>query len=209
MIETPALELELVRAEELPDEARRVLRPGEAVADRHWVQRTLPTCFYRVPSWDVALETRLTENFGLWELIDVDVREARDARIFPRFIPCAVAVLAAHLQLFRNRIGRVVRIAANGGYRSPSHHLSRVASPHSWGVAANIYRIGDEWLDSEETIEKYRALAREVLPGVWSRPFGDRPGYAFDHLHLDLGFLSVEPHHPEASAAGTTSRGTG
>ena len=49
-------------------------------------------------------------------------------------------------------------------------------------------------MDSRERIEKYIRLAREVLPGVWTRPFGEGPGYAFDHVHIDLGFVRVVPH---------------
>ena len=52
-------------------------------------------------------------------------------------------------------------------YRSPAHALSRHASRHCWGTAANIYRIGDTWLDSRERSRKYADIARRVIPGVW------------------------------------------
>jgi hypothetical protein len=206
MISPPTFPLRIVGPDDLDDHFLAALRPGQIVKDRDGIPRRLPSYFYEVPSWEVALETRLAPDFGLWELIDVDVREAEAMRIFPRYVPCALPVLATHLQLLRNEVGRVVRIAANGGYRSPSHQESRVASPHEWATAANIYRIGDDWLDSAEKIERYREIARRVVPTAWTRPAGDRPGLAFDHLHLDLGYLLVEPHRP--SPAGPAGNGT-
>jgi hypothetical protein len=194
MAHQPSLSLRLVDGRELDDSYRRALKPGELVADRQGRPRRLPRYFYEVPSWEAALRTQLTPHFGLWELLDVDFREAEPMRIFPRYVPCAIALLATHLEVFRQAVGTVVRVAANGGYRSPSHRLSEPATTHSWGAAANVYRIGDEWMDSRERIEKYNRLARAVLPGVWARPYGAGEGYAFDHVHLDLGFATVVPH---------------
>jgi len=201
MLDAPALPLTIVSGEELDEATRRLLRPGELIEDRHGIPRRLPAHYYRIPSWKESLEIQLAPNFGLWELIDVDVREAREMRTFPRYVPCAITVLAAHLQLLRDEVGRVVRIAANGGYRSPAHQLSRRASPHMWGTAANIYRIGDELLDTREKVERYAQVARSVLPGVWTRRWGRSPGYVFDHLHIDLGYVVVEPHRSEGAAA--------
>jgi hypothetical protein len=197
MLDAPPLRLPIVNGEELDETTRKLLKPGELVEDRHGVQRRLPKYYYRIPSWKAALDVQLAPHFGLWELIDIDVREADAMRCFPRYVPCAITMLAAHLQLLRNEVGRVVRIAANGGYRSPAHLLSRTASPHTWGSAANIYRIGDEFLDTREKIERYAQVARTVLPGVWTRPWGRGPGHVFDHLHIDLGYVVVEPHQPE------------
>jgi hypothetical protein len=166
--------------------------------------RRLPRYFYEVRSWEAAVDTQLTPNFGLWELLDVDLREAEVMRVFPRYVPCAITLLATHLQLFRDRVGTVVRIAANGGYRSPGHQLAKHATPHSWGTAANVYRIGDELMDGKERIERYSRLARSVLPGIWSRPFGAGEGFVFDHVHLDLGFASDVPH--DAPSEGTEDR---
>jgi hypothetical protein len=201
MISRPTIDLRLVGPEDLDEPYRSYLRPGQTLLDREGVPRRLPSYFYEIPSWDAALATQLTPNFGLWEFIDVDIREAEAMRLFPRYVPCAITLLAAHLQLLRNEVGRVVRIAANGGYRSPAHQFSAIASPHSWAAAANVYRVGDEWLDSGERVHKYIEIARRVLPGVWTRPYGARPGYAFDHLHVDLGYLCVEPHSQAASEA--------
>jgi hypothetical protein len=185
--------LPLVLAEHLPPEVRQVLRPGERLLDRAGNARVLPSSFLRVDSWNQARETQLAPHFTLSELIAVDVREAPLLRTFPRYVPCAVLLLAAAPELFRLEVGTYVHVAANGGYRSPGHALSRHASRHCWGTAANIYRTGDSYLDSREEIEKYAAIARRVIPGVWIRPFGPEDGQADDHLHLDLGYTLFEP----------------
>jgi hypothetical protein len=187
------LPLPVVRADDLPREARQVLRPGETLQDRSGLARVLPSAFLRVDSWSQALETQLSPNFKLWELIGVDVREAPLLRTFPRFVPCALVLLAGALELFRQEVGTYVHVAANGGYRSPGHALSRHASRHCWGTAANIYRIGDTYLDSREEIEKYAAIARRVMPGVWIRPYGQEDGEADDHLHVDIGYTLFDP----------------
>ena len=194
MIGQPSTPLRIVDGLDLPEEYRRVLRPGQVVADREGRGRRLPRFFYEVNSWEDALAAQLTPHFGMWELVDVDLREARIMRGFPRYVPCAISLLATCLEAFREAAGTVVRIAANGGYRSPGHEHSKIATPHAWGTAANIYRVGEELMDSEERIEKYTRLARRVLPGIWTRPFGAAPGHAFDHVHLDLGYVTVVPH---------------
>lgn len=190
----PSLSLRLVDAFDLDAPRREALRPAELVRDRQGRARRLPRYFYEVTSWEEALATQLTPHFGLWELLDVDFREAPAARRFPRYVPCAITLLAAQLQILRSEVGTIVRVAANGAYRSPGHANSTVASPHMWGTAADIYRIGDELMDSRERIEKYIRVARDRLPGVWTRPFGQGPGFAFDHVHIDLGFVNVVPH---------------
>jgi hypothetical protein len=200
MLEPPRLDLRIVRGDELAERHRGALRPGAEIRDRTGIPRRLPEAFFEIPSWTAALSTQLTPNFGLWELIEVDVREAEPVRLFPRYVPCAVAILAGQLQLFREEVGRVVRIAANGAYRSPAHRLTRGASPHCWASAVNIYRIGDEWLDTREKVEKYAEIARQALPAVWTRPYGDGPGYALDHLHLDFGYLVLDPHGSRVTA---------
>ncbi|MES2938694.1 MAG: hypothetical protein V4864_13490 [Pseudomonadota bacterium] len=187
------LPLPLVLAADLPPEMRNVLRPGQTLQDRSGAVRVLPSSFLRVDSWNQALETDLTPHFKLWELIGVDVREAPPARAFPRYVPCALLLLAGALELFRLAADASVRVAANGGYRSPGHALSRHASRHCWGTAANIYRIGDTYLDTREEIEKYAAIARQAIPGVWVRPFGANDGEADDHLHIDIGYTVFDP----------------
>ena len=200
------LPLPLVRADDLPPDLRKLLRPGETLQDRSGVAHALPSSFLRVDSWHVAMDTMLTPHFRLSELIGVDVREAALVRSFPRYVPCALMLFAAALELFRIEVGTYVYVAANGGYRSPGHALTRHASRHCWGTAANIYRIGDTYLDTREEIEKYTAIARRVLPGVWVRPFGLEDGQADDHLHLDIGYTVFDPvDEPDGSNSTETS----
>lgn len=205
MMRQPSISLRVVDGRSLKKAYREALRPGELVPDRQGRARRLPRYFYEIPSWEAALDTRLTPHFGLWELIDVDVRESETMRVFPRYVPCAIALLATHLEVFRESVGTVVRVAANGGYRSPTHQLSRVATPHSWGTAANIYRIGDDLMDDQDKIAKYNEIARSLLPGIWARPFGAGEGFAFDHVHLDLGFATVVPHDAPGEDEGEES----
>lgn len=177
----------------LPPEYRKVLRPGEQWTDSAGRQRQLPRYFYEIPSWDRAMKVQLTPHFLLWEFIQVDVRETPLLLSFPRYVPCAITLLAVCLERFREAVGSLVHISANGGYRSPAHGLSRDASLHSWGVAANVYRIGDTYLDTRGSIERFSLIARATLPGVWTRPYGSPAGFAEDHLHLDLGYVTSEP----------------
>ncbi|HEX5724848.1 MAG TPA: hypothetical protein VFX98_05250 [Longimicrobiaceae bacterium] len=187
--------LRMVDGLRLKEEYREVLRPGELVRGRDGRLRRLPRWFYEIPNWRVALKTRLSPHFVLWELIDVDVREHVLLRTaWPRYVPCAVTLLAAHLELLRAAVDTYVHVAANGGYRSPRHALATHASTHCWGTAANLYRIGDDDLDDKATITRYHETITRVMPGVYLRPYGAGVGEADDHIHLDLGFTVVVPH---------------
>lgn len=199
----PSSSLRVVDGLELGPELRRVLRPGELMADRDGRLRRLPRFFYEVDSWQTARGAYLSAHFAMWEFISVDVREAEPQRTFPRYVPCAVALLAAHLEVFRERVKTYVRIAANGGYRTPGHALSTNASPHCWGTAANIYRIGDEYLDDQERIERFGAVATKTLPALWARPYGHDAGLADDHLHLDLGYVTLVPRDAPGEDGGS------
>ena len=194
MVPNDALGLLVVDAFALDDSVSRLLKPGALMRTRNGDSHRLPRFFYQVDSWHGALETQLTPHFGLWELMDVDLHEAAPLRMFPRYVPCAVTALAAALEVFRLEVGATVRITANGGYRSPTHHGSRSGSPHCWGTAANIYAIGGAPLDTEEQIARYAAVARRLLPFAWVRPYGHDPGEADDHLHLDLGYVTTVPN---------------
>ena len=185
--------LSVVDALTLAPEYRKALRPGEMWHDAAGRQRQLPRYFYEIPSWDAAMKIQLTPHFLLWEFIQVDVRETPVLLSFPRYVPCAITLLAVCLERFREAVGSFVHISANGGYRSPAHGLSRNATLHCWGVAANIYRIGDTYLDTRSAIERFSLIARETLPGVWTRPYGSPAGFAEDHLHLDLGYVTSVP----------------
>lgn len=185
--------LPIVDARTLDSQRRAALRPGEAVQDERGRLRRLPRFFYEVRSWQFAREVELAPNFGLWEFMDVDVHEPPIVRTYPRYIPCATALLAAALSALRQQLKQPIWIGANGGYRSPAHGRSRPASTHSWGTAANVYRIGDEWLDTPEAIERIASASARAVPALWARPYGDGPGFNDDHLHLDLGFATFVP----------------
>jgi hypothetical protein len=187
------LPLPIIDGLELPAPHRSLLMPGVVVRDSHARTRRLPRFFYVVESWAVALATRLAPHFALWEFMDVDLYEPAPLRRFPRYVPCAVTMLAAHLEVLRGQFGAPVHVAANGGYRSPSHGRSIPGSPHAWATAANIYRIGDEYLDEREKIERYASVATDLLPALRARPFGPGPGCVDDHVHLDLGYVTAVP----------------
>ncbi len=186
--------LRLIDGLRLEKPLRDALLPGRVVHDDNGNPRQLPRYFYEVPSWEHAMATQLAPSFSLWEFIQTDVREAAPLRAFPRYVPCAITLLALSLERFRESVGTFVHIAANGGYRSPQHAQSINASTHCWGTAVNIYRIGDVFLDDREAIERYAALARQALPGVWTRPYGTSRGETDDHLHLDFGYVLSLPH---------------
>jgi hypothetical protein len=187
------LPLRVVDVQALAADYRRLLAPDEPVSGADGDVLRRPRYFYEIDSWKTAREVQLTEHFGLWEFMEVDVREAAPLRGYPRYIPCAVSVLAVHLELFRLAVGVPVRIAANGGYRSPAHEGSEPASPHAWGTAVNIYRIGADDMTERGTVERYAETAQRVLPAAWCRPFGPNRGQTIDHLHIDLGYIVSAP----------------
>lgn len=193
MAELSRFPLRVVDGLRLERPLRDALMPGRAVLDEAGYERKLPRYFYEIPTWNAAMDLQLSPGFALWEFIQTDVREAGPLRAFPRYVPCAVTLTALALERFRAVVGTYVHIAANGGYRSPKHALSGLATPHSWGTAVNIYRIGDVFLDDRESIERYSAIARQELPGVWTRPFGTKRGQTDDHLHLDFGYVVSTP----------------
>src|SRR5436190_10679841 len=178
----------------LTAEYRTLLRPGEAESDWAGNVHHLPRFFYEIGSWQDARETRLAPHFTLAELILVDCREAELLlRHFPHYVPCGISLLASFLEIFRREVGAPVFISANGGYRFPRHKIGGARSIHAWGTAANIYRIGDTFLDDAKSIEKYGAIASSLSQAVLVRPFGSNAGETDDHLHLDLGFVSLAP----------------
>jgi hypothetical protein len=182
-----AFPLRLVDGRRLERRYRDVLLPGGILSDNQGQARVLPRYFYEVASWEQAKITLLTPHFAVSEFIHTDVREAPPLRVFPRYIPCATAILALALEQFREAVGNFVYIC------SPRHARTGGASLHCWGTAANIYRVGDTYLDSPETIAKYAAIAREVIPTVWTRPLGPDAWKTDDHLHMDLGYVVSVP----------------
>lgn len=186
--------IKVVDAFDLDDELRSLLKPGEMVRDAQGRRHRLPRYFYEIPDHEAAVNIRLSQHFGFNEFTLVDLKEAARLQQFPRYVPCAVRVLAFYLEQFRNDVGAAVHIPVNGGYRSPSHKRSLNGSPHMWATAADIYRIGTTILKGKETIEKYNAIAEDVSEDIHILPYGPVTGLnADDHLHVDLGYISVIP----------------
>lgn len=186
--------LKVVDAYDLDDELRSILKPGDMVRDAEGRRHRLPRYFYEIPSHEVAMQTRLSAHFSLNEFVVADLKEAARLHDYPRYVPCAIRILAFYLEQFRERCGASVHIAVNGGYRSPSHKLSANASPHMWGTAADIFRIGSIIVKTKETIEKYNDIAEELSEEIHVLPYGHVIGKnADDHVHLDLGYITLIP----------------
>src|SRR5947209_20498262 len=145
--------IKVVDAFDLDDELRSLLKPGEMMRDAQGRRHRLPRYFYEIPNHDAAVSIRLSALFGLNEFVLVDLKEAPRLQQFPRYVPCAVRVLAFYLEQFRAAAGASVHVAVNGGYRSPAHKMSYSATPHMWGTAADIYRIGTSILKTQDVIE--------------------------------------------------------
>jgi len=186
--------LKVVDAFDLDDELRTLLRPGDMVKDAQQRRHRLPRYFYEVPSHDFAMNARVTPHFALNEFTLVDLKEAPRLQQWPRYVPCAVRVLAFFLEQFRAAAGGSVHIAVNGGYRSPAHKMSESATPHMWGTAADVYRIGATILKTKEAIEKYNDIAEDLSDDVRVLRYGHITGTnADDHVHLDLGYITLIP----------------
>jgi hypothetical protein len=186
--------IKIVDAFDLDDELRSLLKPGEMVRDAESRRHRLPRYFYEVPSHEAAIGIRLTPHFGLNEFVLVDLREAPRLQEFPRYVPCAVRVLAFYLEHFRAAAGASVHIAVNGGYRSPAHKMAHGATAHMWGTAADVYRIGTTILKTQEVIEKFNELAEQLTDDITTYPYGHVTGStADDHVHIDLGYITVVP----------------
>lgn len=185
--------LKVVDAFDLDDELRSILKPGEMLKDKHGRRHRLPRYFYEVPSLDVARTTYLTTHFKLIEFAQVDIREAHRLQSYPTYIPCAVRILASYLQRLRESLGASMHVAVNGGYRSPGHKLAESATPHMWGTACDLFRIGTTILREQELIQKYNKLAEDLSEDFWVMPYGHHLGQADDHIHLDLGYITYIP----------------
>src|SRR2546425_13138047 len=161
----------------LPAEYRALLRPAEAETDFRGNVHLLPRFFYEIGSWEEAHEIRLAPHFTLAELMLVDCREARLlVSQFPHYVPCVIVLLAKFLEDFRREVDAPVFISANGGYRSPAHQIGGAKSIHAWGTAANIYRVGDTFLNDAKSIQKFGYIAASLSSAVFVRPFGLEPG---------------------------------
>jgi hypothetical protein len=185
--------LKIVDAFDLDPEVRSLLMPQEMAEGRDGRRHQLPRYFYEIPSHEAARGVRLTTHFGLNELLLVDLKEAERLRTYPRYVPCAVRVLAFYLERLREAVGAPVHLAVNGGYRSPAHKLAVGATPHMWATAADLYRIGSHVLNERDTIERYNRVAEDVSGDLWVMPYGHEIGRTDDHIHVDLGYVSVVP----------------
>jgi hypothetical protein len=186
--------LKVVDAFDLDDEVRSLLRPGEMVRDAQGRRHRLPRYFYEIETHEAAVKTRLTPHFGLNEFILVDLKEASRLQRFPRYVPCAVRLLAFYLEQFRTAVGASVHIAVNGAYRAPAHKMSIGATPHMWGTAADVYRIGANILKTKELIERYNAVAEDMSEDISVLPYGPVTGSnADDHVHVDVGYVTLIP----------------
>jgi TIR domain-containing protein len=187
------LSIKVVDAFDLDDELRSLLKPGEMMRDEQGRRHKLPRYFYEIPDHEVAASIRLTPHFGFSEFLLVDLKEAPRLREYPRYVPCAVRTLAFFLEQFRTAVGAPVHLSVNGGYRSPSHKLSSLGSPHMWGTAADIYRIGSIMLATRDAIEKFNAVAENMSDELNVSRFGHTTGTVADHLHFDLGYVTHIP----------------
>lgn len=186
--------LKVVDAFDLDDDLRAILRPGEMVRDAAGRRHRLPRYFYEVPSHEAAMDIRLTQNFSLNEFVLVDLKETARLQAFPRYVPCAVRMLAFYLQRFREAVGASVHIPVNGGYRSPAHRMAVGATPHMWGTAADVYRIGSTILRTKELIEKFNSIAEDVSDDIDVLPYGHETGVAADdHIHIEIGYVTYLP----------------
>src|SRR5207237_7596002 len=109
---------------DLAAESRSLLRPHEVAEYKQGRQHLLPRYFYEVPSHEAAREIRLTHYFGLNEFLLVDLKESQRLREYPRYVPCAVRLLAFYLERLRDAVAAPLHIAVNGGYGSASHKHS-------------------------------------------------------------------------------------
>lgn len=183
-------ELHAVDGLALSAEHRAALRPGEAITDEHGTIHHLPRFFFEVLSWEEAHSLRVAAHFTLSELITVDSREAPLLlRAFPHYVPCAILALARYLEDFRREVDAPVFISANGGYRSPAHRINHDVPLHCWGTAADIYRVGDTYLDDEKSITRYGEIAAALGAEVRVRSYKEGD----DHLQVDLGYLTLVP----------------
>jgi len=194
MAEEQSEGLKIVDAFDLDDELRSLLRPGEMIKDLKGRRHRLPRYFYEVPSHEEARNTRLAVHFGLNEFVQVDLREAPRLQNFPRYVPCAVRILAFFLQRVREVTGTSVHVAVNGGYRSPAHKMAMQGPSHMWGTAVDLYKIGQTILDDTQSIARYSKVLEDISEEFWVAPYGHEPGVTTDdHIHLDLGYISLVP----------------
>jgi hypothetical protein len=62
-----------------------------------------------------------------------------------------------------------------------------------WGTAVDLYRVGSVVLRDQNSIETYNRVAEELSDDWWVMPYGHEIGKADDHMHLDLGYVTLVP----------------
>ncbi len=120
--ETEALDLmgpEVADGCDLSPALQTVLLPGQQVEDEEGRKKTLPRFFLRIDSAEQA-STALTPHFRLSELIRSDLKEHETLRQDPRYVPCAVRILAAYLERFRELCGARSTSRSTGATAVPS-----------------------------------------------------------------------------------------
>ena len=129
--------LPIVDGLRLDKSLRDALLPDRQVHDDRGAMRRLPRFFYEIASWETAMSVQVSPNFGLWEFIQTDVREAAALRGFPRYVPCAITMLARvftgspsrRRQLRHARIDHVVVLGANSRRAASESPISRSSTP--------------------------------------------------------------------------------
>ena len=191
--------LPIVDGLELDAPVRSLLMPGVPVRDSHARLRRLPRFFYAVESWNVALETQADAAFR-----DVGVHGRRSVRA-----GAAAPVSRATCRAPSRRSPRISRCCASRSARRftspPTADIDRrrtasrsPGSPHCWGTAANIYRIGDRVSRRARRDRKVRGARDRSAAGAARAAVRAGPGCVDDHVHLDLGYVTAVP----ADAAG-------
>jgi hypothetical protein len=68
-----------------------------------------------------------------------------------------------------------------------------MAATHMWGTAADLYRVGTVVLRDRASIETYNRVIEDLTDDLYVMPYGHEIGEADDHIHLDLGYVTVVP----------------
>ena len=103
-----------------------------------------------------------------------------------------MVLIARYLEDLRRDADGVDRWSARTAVIAPRLiERNEPKSPHCWATAADIYRVGGTYLDNERSISKYADMAQSLGPQVFARPYTEGD----DHLHIDLGFITVTPRN--------------
>ena len=188
--------LKVVDAFDLDAELRSLLRPGrDGREDKQGRQHRLPRYFYEVPSHEAATDIRLTPHFGLNEFLLVDLKEAPRLRNYPRYVPCAVRVLAFYLERLREAVGDA---AAHRGQRRLSLARAQALRRRDARTCGARPSTSTAWapivLRDQDADRDVQPRGRGRCPTtVYVMPYGHEIGKADDHIHLDLGYVTVVP----------------